>query len=109
MNDQATLVESPRTTEAPESLARLRHAIEHAAHVLPAQGPITVFIHHNTLHAFEDSTFEEAVKRGADTFSAHPYLPEEQYREALSRGRIRFVELRSVLEADLGDDVAAPI
>ena len=86
------------------ALLDLESRIEHAAHVLPAQGPITVFIHHNTLHAFEDSTFEEAVKQGAGTFSAHPYLPEEQYREALSRGRIRFHELRSVLEADLGDE-----
>src|SRR5262245_22960346 len=35
-------------------LARLEHPIDHAAHLLPAQGPINVFIHHNTLHAFED-------------------------------------------------------
>jgi hypothetical protein len=33
-------------------LARLRQAVEHAAHLLPMQGPIGVFVHHNTLHAF---------------------------------------------------------
>ncbi len=43
-------------------LERLQDAIDHAAHLLPAQGPITVFIHHNTLHALEDLPFTEAVK-----------------------------------------------
>ena len=43
----------------------LKHAIEHAAHLLPSQGPITVFIHHNTPHAFEDRPFVEGVEQGA--------------------------------------------
>jgi uncharacterized protein len=81
---------------------RLRHAIEHASHLLPAQGPITVFIHHNTLHAFEDLTFEQAVRRGGEVFGCQPYLPEERYRAALARGRIRLPELRAVLADDLG-------
>ena len=88
--------------ERGESLDRLRHAIEHAAHLLPAQGPITVFIHHNTLHAFEDLPFEEAVRRGAEVFGCQPYLPEERYRAALARGRIRLPELLAVLADDLG-------
>src|SRR5580765_8535399 len=82
--------------------ARLREAIEHAAHLLPAQGPITVFIHHNTLHAFEHLPFDEAVRRGAEVFGCQPYLSEEQFRNALSRGRIRLADLESVLEGDLG-------
>ncbi|HEV3168262.1 MAG TPA: DUF2309 domain-containing protein [Isosphaeraceae bacterium] len=77
--------------------------IEHAGHLLPAQGPITVFIHHNTLHAFEDLPFHDAVKKGAQVFGCHPYLTEDVYREKLTRGRIRFSELQEVLEQDLGD------
>ena len=66
-------------------------------------GPITVFIHHNTLHAFESLPFHEAVKKGAQVFGCQPYLTEDRYREALGRGRIRFDEPREVLEKDLGD------
>jgi hypothetical protein len=81
---------------------RLRHAIDHAAHLLPAQGPISIFIHHNTLHAFEDRPFEEAVEHGAKVFSCQPYLRLERYREALRKGRIRFTDLLTVLEDELG-------
>ena len=52
-----------------------------AADVLPDQGPIGVFVHHNTLHAFEDLRFDDAVKMGAKIFGCHPYLPEDRYRE----------------------------
>jgi uncharacterized protein YbcC (UPF0753/DUF2309 family) len=89
---------------------RLRHAIDHAAHLLPAQGPITVFIHHNTLHAFEDRPFFAAVEHGAKVFGCQPYLTEERFREALGRGRVRFDDLLAVLEDELGfgavEDVA---
>jgi uncharacterized protein YbcC (UPF0753/DUF2309 family) len=81
----------------------LAHLIEHAAHFLPSQGPIRVFIHHNTLHAFEHLPFHEAVKRGGATYGCHPYLPEDRYREKLSRGRILFEDLAAVLMDDLGE------
>ncbi|HEX6985456.1 MAG TPA: putative inorganic carbon transporter subunit DabA, partial [Planctomycetaceae bacterium] len=81
--------------------ARLAQVIEHAAHLLPAQGPITVFIHHNTLHAFEELPFEEAVKQGGKTFGCQPYLSEDRYREALACGRILPSDLEAVLREDL--------
>jgi uncharacterized protein YbcC (UPF0753/DUF2309 family) len=76
--------------------------IDRAAHLLPAQGPITVFIHHNTLHALEDLPFTEAVKRGATVFGCQPYLTRSRYREELRRGRIRFADLEELLRESLG-------
>jgi uncharacterized protein YbcC (UPF0753/DUF2309 family) len=85
------------------SRAGLQHAIEHAAHLLPAQGPITVFVHHNTLHSFEELTFEEGVKQGHSVYGCQPYLPEERYRQELDRGRIRMEDISAVLMQDMGD------
>ena len=87
------------------ALPRLRRAIDHAAHLLPAQGPIAIFIHHNTLHALEDLPFEQAVARGAAVFGCQPYLTEERFRGILARGRIRTDDLRAVMRDDLGGSV----
>jgi hypothetical protein len=57
-------------------LDRLLCAVEHAAHLLPWQGPIGVFVHHNTLHAFEHLPFEEAVIEASHLFGAEPYMSE---------------------------------
>jgi uncharacterized protein len=59
-------------SDSVSSLTVLRHAIEHAAHLLPAQGPIQVFIHHNTLHAFEHLPFDVAVREGGNVYGCQP-------------------------------------
>jgi hypothetical protein len=100
--------DSENRKDRPE-LTKLNEAIEHAAHLLPAQGPITVFIHHNTLHGLEDIPFHDAVKRGAAVFGCQPYLTEDRYREELARGRIRFNKLERVLAQDLGASASQPI
>ena len=91
------------TSDAATPLDRLQHVIEHAGHLLPAQGPITVFIHHNTLHAFEDLPFDKGVQAGARVFGCLPYLAEDRYRQELARGRIRVDDLAAVLRDDLGE------
>lgn len=93
-------MQTPPAAEGP--LRELQRVIEHSAHLLPAQGPITVFIHHNTLHAYEDLPFDRAVEHGAKVFGCEPYLSERGYREALTTGRIRPDDVLSVLEDDLG-------
>ncbi|MEK6257302.1 MAG: DUF2309 domain-containing protein [Planctomycetota bacterium] len=91
------------------SLDRLRALIEHAGELLPAQGPINVFIHHNTLHAFEDLPFDEGVQKGARIFGCQPYLSEDRYRDELVRGRILSEDLYVVLREDLGPDADHPV
>lgn len=101
---------APSSSEpVPAPLARLAERVRHAAHLLPAQGPIGVFIHHNTLHAFEHLPFDQALRTGSGVFGCEPYLGEDRYRDELARGRILFSELRAVLERDLGPRAAEPV
>lgn len=88
---------------------RLKNAIDHVAELLPAQGPIRVFVHHNTLHAFEDLPFDDGVRVGAETFGCEPYLPEANYRQKYEKGRIRVEDLTAVLQDELGPRAAEPI
>ncbi|MSR60187.1 MAG: DUF2309 family protein [Planctomycetaceae bacterium] len=104
-----TPVSSSPTRDRTARLDRLSSVIDHASHWLPAQGPITVFIHHNTLHALEELPFDDAVKRGSRIFGCHPFLPEEDYRRKLAAGRIRPADLEMVLRQDLGARADAPI
>ncbi len=81
----------------------IKHSIEHATHWLPSQGPISVFVHHNTLHAFEELPFEQAVVAGSKLYHCEPYLSEERYKTEYQRGRIRIEDIQAVLLEDLGD------
>jgi uncharacterized protein len=82
----------------------LAGTIEDAAGLLPSQASIQIFVHHNTLHTFEDRPFHEAVREGGTTYHCQPYLPEDRYRAKLARGRIRTDDLSAVLIDDLGDE-----
>ncbi|MCA9134829.1 MAG: DUF2309 family protein, partial [Planctomycetales bacterium] len=95
--------ESEGSTLSASKRERLRAAIEHGIHYLPTQGPISVFVHHNTLHAFEDLPFEQAVLKGGELYGCEPYLSEDQYREEFQRGRISIDHLRQIMMDDLGD------
>ncbi len=84
-----------------EAAEVVRRAADHAAHLLPAQRPIEAFVHHNTLHAFEDLPFDEAVVDGGALYGAAAYLTEAEFRRAFDEGRI--------LEADVDAALAAAV
>jgi uncharacterized protein len=93
-------LESPVTPTDP-----LVAAVAHAAHLLPDQGPIGVFVHHNTLHAFQHLPFHAAVREGAAWWGARPYPESSWFREAWRAGRIESVDLEACLPgADGGSD-----
>jgi len=110
VNDRATIEAAPPACDVlSERLRTLEGAIHHAAHLLPSQNPIQVFVHHNTLHAFEDEPFFEAVVHGGKVFGCHPYLAEADYRQKLAAGRITPHDIATELTEDLGDNARHPI
>jgi uncharacterized protein YbcC (UPF0753/DUF2309 family) len=88
MNMHAHAAEPPRGAEPSDPHAPLRRAIEAAAHLLPAQGPIATFVHHNTLHAFEGAPFHEALADAAALLDCTPYLSPDAFRAHYATGRI---------------------
>ncbi|HTI37726.1 MAG TPA: DUF2309 domain-containing protein [Vicinamibacterales bacterium] len=87
----------------------LTRVIDRLAHLLPAQGPISIFIHHNTLHAFEHLPFEEAVERAAKRLDREPFLAESRYRDKLAAGRILARDVESLLAEQLGTSGAQDV
>lgn len=79
---------------------KLGHSVEHASHYLPAQGPIGVFIHHNTLHAFQHLPFEQAVGEASEVYGTEPFLREEAYRDHLKTKRIQVEDMEAILDRE---------
>jgi uncharacterized protein YbcC (UPF0753/DUF2309 family) len=77
--------------------ASLDDAIEHLRHVLPAQGPIGTFVHHNTLHFLQHRSFHDAVREACERTGAEGYLSEERFRAELASGRITPEDIEAVL------------
>ncbi|MEK6728698.1 MAG: putative inorganic carbon transporter subunit DabA, partial [Planctomycetota bacterium] len=67
---------------------KIEHAIEHAEHLMPDQGPLPFFVHHNTIHHFETYDFFEGVKQAGRAYGAKAFMSEEEFLLSFERGRI---------------------
>jgi hypothetical protein len=82
-------------------------ALKSAAKWLPAQRPIEVFVHHNTLHEFEDRPFEDAVEYVAETLQTNPYMTHEWYIERWNEGRLTDADVEACLDQYLRESAKA--
>lgn len=74
-------------------------AIDHLAHWLSIQGPIKDFVHHNTLHAYQNRKFSDALEIASRVYGAHPLMSLSWYQDAYHRGQIQERALTRVLRA----------
>ncbi|MBS1634497.1 MAG: DUF2309 domain-containing protein [Bacteroidetes bacterium] len=63
--------------------------IHELKHYLPAQAPLKDFIHHNTLHAFQNRKFTEAIRCASEMFGYKVSLSLAEYRNLYKSKRIR--------------------
>lgn len=84
---------------------QLQEIVNHAAHLLPQQGPIGVFIHHNTLHAFQHLPFEEAVIEASRRYGTEPFMSEAQFQAERIRGRILDEDIDFALALEPDNDL----
>ncbi|MFD1550640.1 DUF2309 domain-containing protein [Putridiphycobacter roseus] len=67
------------------------------SHFLPAQAPLKDFVHHNTLHAFQNLEFFEALKLSANIFGNRTLLALSDYRNRYIKGEITDPVIDSVI------------
>ena len=85
-----------------DKVTPLERALAAARHILPDQGPIGVFIHHNTLHHFQKLRFHDAVQQAAELTGARPYMELQDFRAAYAKGRIDSADVDYILAQRLG-------
>jgi len=66
----------------------LENVLNNLKHLLPNQGPIKDFIHHNPLHGFQSLPFHEGLCLGAKLMGAKRYLNIADYERQFKAGKI---------------------
>lgn len=65
-----------------------QHLLHQLKHYLPTQGPLKDFVHHNTLHAFQDMKFYDALFKASAIFGFQTTFSYTEYRDLYRIGRI---------------------
>jgi uncharacterized protein len=74
--------------------------LQHLKHYLPSQLALKDFIHHNTLHAFQEIPFFEALQMAQETFGFRTTLSIAEYVALYHKGKISDKAIQYVLEND---------
>ena len=79
-------------------------AIHELKHYLPAQAPLKDFIHHNTLHAFQNLKFLDAIGKASEILGYKVTISLNEYRALYKSKRIREDILEHVIVKRKGKD-----
>lgn len=78
--------------------------LHYLTHFLPAQNPLKDFVHHNTLHAFQNKNFHIALQEASTVFGYKTYLSLEEFRQRYTNAEINENVLDRVIIEAKGDE-----
>ncbi|HVI69541.1 MAG TPA: putative inorganic carbon transporter subunit DabA, partial [Magnetospirillaceae bacterium] len=84
-----------------------QHLLHELKHYLPTQGPLKDFVHHNTLHAFQDKKFYDAIFKASAIFGYQTTFSLAEYRDLYAIKRITPGILKRAIKAKKGKDFEA--
>ncbi|MEA5259503.1 DUF2309 domain-containing protein [Arcicella aquatica] len=73
-------------------------------HYLPAQAPLKDFVHHNTLHAFQQLKFYKALRKASKMFGYNVFLGLDEFRALYQSNRISLPILEKVIIERMGEE-----
>lgn len=81
-----------------------RHLLQVLKHYLPTQGPLKDFVHHNSLHAFQDMKFYDAIFKASAIFGFQTTFSLNEYRDLYKIRRITPEILAQIIKKRKGSD-----
>lgn len=82
------------------------NALHKLSHYLPAQNPLKDFVHHNTLHAFQDKPFFEALQEASELFGYKTFLSLQDFKKLYAEGTIDKTILLNIITKRKGESNA---
>ncbi|MFN7161154.1 MAG: YbcC family protein [Candidatus Gracilibacteria bacterium] len=79
------------------------HVLHELEHYLPSQGPLKDFVHHNSLHAFQNMKFYDAIFKASEIFGYQTTFSVTEYRKLYEINRIDPQILQRVIKERKGE------
>jgi hypothetical protein len=105
-NENKTLMQNKSTNSLTKGVDTFNEAdlIASLKHFLPTQTPLKDFIHHNSLHAFQEMKFYDAIFKASKIFGFEATLPLNDFRKLYELGRIDPTVLDKIITDRKGTD-----
>lgn len=81
-----------------------KEVLQQLKYYLPAQSTLKDFVHHNSLHAFQDKEFFDGIFSASKIFGFHVTFNINNYRKLLQQGRIKIEIVEQVIERSKGEE-----
>lgn len=104
MNSQSITGHIDHANDSSKLVFDAEHTLHQLKHYLPAQAPLKDFIHHNTLHAFQQKKFFDGTRDASQIFGYRVSLALYEYRENYAQGKIRKEILERLILEQKGEN-----